>query len=155
MSAEPSNEKPKKRRKAPRASSTSPNVGNDKPWQFKKGNPGGPGNPHAKRVGELRTALLEAVTPAAMKRVADALVRKAERGDLDAMRLLFDRVLGKLPDAEPADPLGDGIDDRARRLQEAQRAMDADERGGVFASVNGNGHAHGNGHSNGNGNGHA
>ena len=31
-------------------SASSTNVANDKPWQFKPGNKGGPGNPYARRV---------------------------------------------------------------------------------------------------------
>ena len=41
----------------------------DASGKFAQGNPGGPGNPHAKRVGELRTALLDAVTPEDMRAV--------------------------------------------------------------------------------------
>lgn len=121
--------------------------GRGKHGQFAKGNPGGPGNPQASRVLKLRAALLEAVTPTAMKRVATKLVLLAEGGDIDAMRLLFDRVLGRVAE-EPTDhdPRG-GVDDRLRQFQEAQFAMRDDALGVALPrpSVNGNGHANGNG----------
>jgi hypothetical protein len=63
--------------------------------QFAKGNAGGPGNPHGKRVADLRAALLEAVTPEDIRAVAHALVRRAKMGEVQAIRELFDRLLGK------------------------------------------------------------
>lgn len=72
----------------------------DAQGRFAEGNPGGPGNPHAKRVGELRVALLEAVTPADMQAVVKALVEAAKGGDVAAARVLFERVLGKPVEAD-------------------------------------------------------
>ena len=63
--------------------------------RFAKGNPGGPGNPHSRRVAALREALLESVTEADIRAVAKALVSKAKGGDIPAVRELLDRLLGK------------------------------------------------------------
>jgi len=74
--------------------------GRDGRGRFTAGNGGGPGNPHAAQVGRLRSALLDAVTPEAMREVASALVEKAKGGDIAAARVLFDRVLGKPIEAD-------------------------------------------------------
>ena len=62
--------------------------------RFAKGNAGGPGNPNAKRVARLRTALLKGVTPEDMQQVVAAMLAKAKGGDVPAARELFQRVLG-------------------------------------------------------------
>ena len=72
--------------------------------QFAKGNPGGPGNPHAKRVAGLRQALLEAVSEDDLRAIAKTLVKKAKGGDLPAIRELLNRVLGKVQDDTEASP---------------------------------------------------
>lgn len=63
--------------------------------QFAKGNAGGPGNPHGKRVAALREALIAAVTEADIKAVAKALVARAKAGEVAAARELLDRLIGK------------------------------------------------------------
>ncbi len=63
--------------------------------QFQKGNPGGPGNPHAGRVSKLRAALIAAVTAEDIAAVVKSIVQAAKSGDIPAAKLLFDRVLGK------------------------------------------------------------
>ena len=63
--------------------------------RFAKGNPGGPGNPHSRRVAALREALLESVTESDIRAVSKALVSKAKGGDIPAVRELLDRLLGK------------------------------------------------------------
>jgi hypothetical protein len=45
--------------------------------QFAKGNPGGPGNPYARRTAALRSALLDAVTEADIRAVALIASRSA------------------------------------------------------------------------------
>src|SRR5207244_3224662 len=82
--------------------------------RFAKGNPGGPGNPHAKHVAELRSALFEAVTPEHVKAVVASLLRQAERGDVPAIRELLQRLLGS---PESAD-LMDRLDALERKLDE-------------------------------------
>jgi hypothetical protein len=62
--------------------------------RFAKGNGGGPGNPNAKRVAELRSTLFQAVTPADLKKVVAALLKKAKSGDVASIRELLQRLLG-------------------------------------------------------------
>ena len=67
----------------------------DEHGRFLPGTTPGPGNPYAKRVGQLRSALLNAVSEDDMREIIEALVAKARKGDIAAARTLFDRVLGK------------------------------------------------------------
>jgi hypothetical protein len=73
----------------------------DKSGRFIKGNPGGPGNPFARRVAELRTALLEAATPERMRRLRRALFAQALAGDTAAALVLKYTLVGPLPDKDP------------------------------------------------------
>ena len=68
--------------------------------RFTAGNPGGPGNPHARKVGQLRATLLETVSVDDMRAVAAKLVERARGGELPAIRELFDRTLGKPVEAD-------------------------------------------------------
>jgi hypothetical protein len=76
--------------------------GRDTHGRFAKGNAGGPGNPFARQVAALRTALLATVTEQDMEEVARALVRQAKEGNLAAAKLLLSYTLGK--PAAPVDP---------------------------------------------------
>jgi hypothetical protein len=69
--------------------------GRDARGRFTAGNAGGPGNPFARRVAELRKVLLETVTDDELRNVAGQLMVKAKLGDLAAIKLLFQYVLGK------------------------------------------------------------
>jgi hypothetical protein len=69
--------------------------GRDARGRFTAGNAGGPGNPFARRVAELRKVLLETVTDDELRIVAGQLMVKAKFGDLAAIKLLFQYVLGK------------------------------------------------------------
>lgn len=71
--------------------------------RFVKGWRGGPGNPMAKRVNDLRMALLAAVTPEDLREVIHALLGKAKRGDVAAIKELLDRCIGR--PLEPGDIL--------------------------------------------------
>jgi hypothetical protein len=87
----------------------SDNSGRDERGRFAKGNPGGPGGAH-RRPSELRRAAEEAISP---DHVA-AMVRKATKmgleGNLGAMRLVFDRTVGRATEAPvDAEPLGISI----------------------------------------------
>ena len=64
--------------------------------RFAPGNKGGPGNPHAAKVAELRSALLEAVTPEDIAEVVGSLLTQAKAGDIAAAKVLFDRCLGRV-----------------------------------------------------------
>jgi hypothetical protein len=72
----------------------SSNGANGSGGRFAKGNSGGPGNPYAKRVAELRAALFEAVTPDDLKAVVASLLAQAKRGEVASIRELLQRVLG-------------------------------------------------------------
>jgi hypothetical protein len=74
---------------------TAENAGRDAQGRFTAGNGGGPGNPFARRVAQLRAVLLETVTDEEMRIVAGQLMVKAKFGDLAAIKLLFQYVLGK------------------------------------------------------------
>ena len=79
-------------------------VKRDKLGRFQPGTRGGPGSPHAKRVSELKSTVVNAVTEADLRDVVRALIKKAKGGDISAAKLLFDRLLGKpgvLTEAEP------------------------------------------------------
>ena len=70
-------------------------VGRDEKGQFSKGNAGGPGNPFARQVGMLRSALVNAVTKQDIEEIAAMLLKQAKRGDLQAIKLLLAYALGK------------------------------------------------------------
>jgi hypothetical protein len=69
--------------------------------QFAKGNPGGPGNPHARRTAELRAELLKTLGPDQLRAIIAQIVKiAADPAVPAAVRLaacveLLDRVLGK------------------------------------------------------------
>ena len=63
--------------------------------RFAKGNPGGPGNPHARRTAEIRATLIDAVSDADLVAMIHTLIAQAKAGDVAAAREVLDRVLGK------------------------------------------------------------
>ena len=69
---------------------------------------------------------LDAVTENDMRSAVKAVVDQAKNGDLDAAKLLFDRVFGKV--SEPVDPDhvevdGMQLESRARALESMNRPM--------------------------------
>ena len=76
--------------------------GRDGQGRFALGNPGGPGNPLAKRVAHARATIHETVSDDDLRDVIRALVELAKGGDLAAIREVFDRLCGKV--RETADP---------------------------------------------------
>src|SRR5688572_822529 len=74
--------------------------GRDGSGRFAPGNKGGPGNPFARKVGLLRSALLETVTEDDMKAVAVKLVEMARAGHLPAIKELLERTLGRPIEAD-------------------------------------------------------
>jgi len=91
--------------------------------QFAVGNAGGPGNPHARRVGELRRALLDSITVEDIQAVGVALIARAKAGEVAAIRELLDRILGK------AQPPGESQPERWEITPEiAARAREIIER---------------------------
>src|SRR5579871_5549414 len=79
--------------------------GRDAKGRFAKGNPGGPGNPFARHVAKLRSALVECVTEEDIRRIAQDLLAHAKLGSLPAIRILFMYVLGKPTTAVNPDTL--------------------------------------------------
>jgi len=75
-------------------STNGPN-GRDSAGRFLPGHPGGPGNPFARRVAELRSALLSAVSAEDLRDIIAAMIGAAKNGDVAAAKLVFERVLGQ------------------------------------------------------------
>jgi len=65
------------------------------------GNPGGPGNPFARRVGLLRSVLLDEVSEDDLCAVVRKLAKLARAGDLGAAKLLLSYTVGP-PHAAPS-----------------------------------------------------
>ncbi len=63
--------------------------------RFTKGNPGGPGNPYVRRVANIRSVLMSAVSDDDLRAIVSTLVEKAKAGDVMAAREVLDRMLGK------------------------------------------------------------
>src|SRR4051812_7589614 len=82
--------------------------------QFAKGNAGGPGNPHAKRVAELRAILLDAVTDEDVKEIVNGLVGRAKAGDTAATKEVLDRVVGRPLQGIAVEALIHGPENEAR-----------------------------------------
>ena len=68
--------------------------------RFAVGNPGGPGNPHARHIGQLRSTMLAGVTAEDMAAIVARLVTLAKGGELAAIREVMDRVLGRPVEAD-------------------------------------------------------
>lgn len=63
--------------------------------RFGKGNRVSKGNPHSKRVNQIRSTFLNVVTPKQYRRAVLACLKKAIGGDVVAFKELNDRLLGK------------------------------------------------------------
>ena len=107
--------------------------GRDAKGHFAKGNAGGPGNPHVRRVASFRKLILSAVSAEDFLAVVAALVEKAKAGDIAAIRELFDRLLGKQKstaelleeertEAETLAAIRQRLERLSERLQEADNA---------------------------------
>lgn len=83
----------------------------DSRGQFLPGNKVGQGNPHLRRLAEYRQALNASLTPEKVARIVDRLVKLADKGDVQAAKVLLERALGKAKVAPDAtEPLDLGID---------------------------------------------
>ena len=96
----------------------------DSRGRFVKGHAGGPGRPPSASVHEHRAALVAAVSPADIQRVARMLVDRALEGDVGAAKLLMERLFGP---AQPADVL-ERIEELETRFTIVQ--FGEDDRGG-------------------------
>src|SRR5688500_8572132 len=74
--------------------STTEGNGRSQRGRFGTGNRFGRGNPHARKVVRLRSALLKSVSPDELHEVVLALLKQAKAGDVAAARELFQRLLG-------------------------------------------------------------
>jgi hypothetical protein len=79
--------------------------------RFGPGNRFAGGNPNARRMNELRTALLDAAGPDDVRRVGLKLAELAGGGDVQAAKVFLDYVVGKPPQAlelsgRDGEPLG-------------------------------------------------
>jgi hypothetical protein len=70
-------------------------TGRDSNGRFLPGCRGGPGNPHARRVGKLRTQLLDYLTPQRLEQLLEGLFQAAVAGDVGAAKLLLGYSLGQ------------------------------------------------------------
>ena len=73
--------------------------------QFLLNNMGGPGNPFARQVATLRKALINAITPENMQKIANKLIELAEQGNIQAIKLLLAYAIGKPQPAPSPDQL--------------------------------------------------
>jgi hypothetical protein len=96
-------------------------TGRDAQGRFATGNPGGPGNPFGRRVAELRKVMLECVTDSEMRIVVGELMVQAKCGNLTAIKLLFQYVVGK--PAATVDP--DAVDVAEVELWQRAPRMEA------------------------------
>src|SRR5438552_832307 len=81
--------------KQPAASAKPQAESRDAKGRFAKGNAGGPGNPFARKVAQLRAALVKFVTEDDLKHIVFKVMLMAESGNLEAVKLLFQYVIGK------------------------------------------------------------
>src|SRR5437899_6431013 len=72
-----------------------PADGHDAKGRFARGNPGGPGNPYARQVAQLRKVILNRLTEEDLLAVTEALLAKAKEGRVGAAKLLLAYALGK------------------------------------------------------------
>jgi hypothetical protein len=70
-------------------------AGRDAKGRFTKGNPGGPGNPFARHVAKLRSALVQCVSEEDIRQIAKGLLVSAKLGHLPSIRILLLYALGK------------------------------------------------------------
>ena len=74
--------------------------GKDIKGRFAAGNHFGRGNPHAKKVASLRTALLAAIKPADIQKITTKLISQAKSGNMAAIKEILDRTIGKPIEAD-------------------------------------------------------
>ena len=104
--------------------STNGTSGRKSNGQFAEGNKCGTGNPYARRVARLRSALLDAVGENGLTDIVQGMVTAAKGGDVAAAKLLLSYLLGK--PVESVEP--DYVDIHERKLQSKERALDSDEK---------------------------
>jgi hypothetical protein len=109
---------------APRAAEPSAN-GNkwhDARGRFAKGNPGGPGNPFARRTALYQKAIRQVVTLEDLREVMTMVLLKAKSGDIAAAKMLLAHTAGKGVHAVEPDRLD--TDEWQLTVEEAVDARD-------------------------------
>ena len=104
--------------------STNGTSGRKSNGQFAKGNKHGTGNPYARRVARLRSALLDAVGENGLADIVQGMVTAAKGGDVAAAKLLLSYLLGK--PVESVEP--DYVEIHERELQSKDRGLDSDDK---------------------------
>ena len=70
--------------------------------RFKAGNKCGRGNPHARKVAALRSAVLDVITPEKLSKMVTRVLEMATAGNIAAAKLIFRYAVGDpLPAADP------------------------------------------------------
>src|SRR4051812_47078161 len=78
------------------------NATRDAKGRFAPGNPGGPGNPFARQVAELRKAIVHAAKPELIERVIAKMGELGAEGNVQAAKLFLAYSVGKpKPAPEP------------------------------------------------------
>ena len=88
------------------AAQTPSAAGHEANGRFARGNPGGPGNPFARRVAALRKVIIDNVSEEDLPAITEALKAKAKGGNVAAAKLLLAYAIGKpasLPDPDRLD----------------------------------------------------
>lgn len=122
--------KAKKPSKKP-AEAKKPQPGRTAGGQFAKGNQAAKGNPYTRKAAEMRKALYSAVTADDIRQIVEMLKAQALRGDLKAIAILFDRVLGT---AQAGIDLMEQIEQLQATLEAIEEATkpDAERKGRGF-----------------------
>ena len=79
--------------------------GRDGAGRFAAGNKCARGNPYAKQVQKLRSALLSAVKPSDVRAIMQKLIARAREGDIVAVKEVLDRCIGRPIEADLLDQL--------------------------------------------------
>jgi hypothetical protein len=87
----------------PSAATSTP--GREANGRFARGNPGGPGNPFARRTAAARKAFCDAVSHEDLVEIARAMKAKAKGGDVAAAKLVLAYAVGKPADVVEPDTL--------------------------------------------------
>src|SRR5947208_13713775 len=82
-----------------------PTNGHEPNGRFARGNPGGPGNPYARRVAQLRKVIINRLTEEDLLAITEALLAKAKEGSVGAAKLLLAYGIGKPASAPDPDRL--------------------------------------------------
>jgi hypothetical protein len=105
-----------------KAKPSTPKEGRDQSGRFAPGNAGGPGNPYARRVAELKKVFMELGTPEAILAIGKKMFDLAREGNVQAAKFCYSYWLGK--PAANVNP--DQIDlDEMQRLQETAGFLQA------------------------------